>query len=318
MGYSCLLRNRARKALSTHVPRRFTMSKRRFLTGSPPRITPARGWSVPVSLENRKMNRNVTTVGILAAAPQPTHCNSWSAGPSVPVLSTDRVEVWRACLDEAEPLKTEPKTSVLSSDENARASRFHFRKDRERFTRCRSALREILAAYIAIPAAEIRFEYLPAGKPQLVAEQNRSALQFNLSHSGGMALIAVGQERRLGVDIETIRSDVDTAALAERYFSTRERAALRALAHPLRLAAFYAGWTRKEAFLKATGDGLSFPLADFSVTTHPDLHPEIEEIHGDPAEGTHWALTDLRGIDGYRAALAIEGSFSRLETYAWN
>jgi len=137
-----------------------------------------------------------------------------------------------------------------------------------------------------------------------------------------MALIAVGREQPLGVDIETIRRDVDTAALAERYFSTRERAALRALPHPLRLAAFYACWTRKEAFLKATGDGLSFPLADFSVTTHPDpdpdYYPNIEEIQGDPAAGKRWSLTDLNGIDGYRAALAVEGTFSRLETYAWN
>jgi len=254
----------------------------------------------------------MTTVGTLAAAPRPTHHNSWSA----PTLLTDRVDVWRVCLDAAE--KPEPESSLLSSDENARANRFHFEKDRRRFTRCRSALREILAAYIAIPALEIRFEYLAAGKPQVAAAQNRCALQFNLSHSGGIALIAVGQEQRLGVDIETIRNDIDTLALAERYFSTRERAALRDQPHHLRLAAFYACWTRKEAFLKATGDGLSFPLADFSVTTHPDLDPEIEEIHGDPAAGTPWALTDLGGIDGYRAALAIEGSFSCLETYAWN
>ena len=308
------------------MPRRFTISRWRFLTASTPRITP-RPRLLRISIPK---NRNMTTVGILAAAPQPSHCNSWSAPPSAPTLPTDRIDVWRVCLDVAEKdvaekdavEKPESKTSVLSPDEIARANRFHFEKDRRRFIRCRSALREILAAYIAIPAAEIRFEYLAAGKPQLAAEQNRYALQFNLSHSGSMALIAVGREQLLGVDIETIRRDVDTDALAERYFSTRERAALRALPDHLRLAAFYACWTRKEAFLKATGDGLSFPLADFSVTTHPDTDPDsspkIEEIQGDLAAGARWSLADLSGIEGYRAALAIEGAFSRLETYAWN
>jgi 4'-phosphopantetheinyl transferase len=159
-----------------------------------------------------------------------------------------------------------------------RASRFHFEKDRIYFTRCRSALRSLLAGYLAIPATEIRFECLTSGKPQLAAEQNPRTLQFNVSHSANMALIAVGSERRLGVDIEKIRSEVDTASLAERFFSLRERAGLQALPDHLRVPGFFACWTRKEAFLKATGDGLSFPLVDFSVTTHPDLDPALEEI----------------------------------------
>ena len=123
-------------------------------------------------------------------------------------------------------------------------------------------------------ATEVRFEYLTSGKPQLVAEQNPRAVQFNVSHSSNMALIAVGSAHRLGVDIEEIRGDVDTTALAERFFSLRERAGLQALPDHLRVSGFFAGWTRKEAFLKATGDGLMFPLAEFSVTTHPDLDPQ--------------------------------------------
>jgi len=216
-----------------------------------------------------------------------------------------------------EPATAGSEASVLSPDEIARAGRFHFEKDRTHFTRCRSALRRILAGYFSIPATEIRFEYLTSGKPQLAAEQNPRALQFNVSHSANVALIAVGDEHRLGVDIEKIRSDVDTNSLAERFFSVRERAGLQALPDHVRVPGFFACWTRKEAFLKATGDGFSFPLAAFSVTTHPDLDPRLEDIKGNTEAGKQWFLADLSVVDGFRATVALERSYSRLETYAW-
>src|SRR5260370_32955202 len=231
-------------------------------------------------------------------------------------VPTGRVDVWSVRLDGL--ARTGPQLLTLSPDESARAHRFPFEKDRIPFTRCRSALRDLLAGYLAIPAADIRFEYLTSGKPQLAAEQNPSALQFNVSHSANMALIAVGSEHRLGVDIEKIRGDVDTSALAERFFSLRERAGLQALPEHLRVPGFFACWTRKEAFLKATGEGLSFPLADFSVTTHPDLDPEIEEIKGSTDTGKRWFLADLSIVDGFRATVARERSPYRLETHAWN
>jgi 4'-phosphopantetheinyl transferase len=251
---------------------------------------------------------------------------SWSQASLMPAFPTSRVDVWRVRLDEPtkeEPVKDEPAkagsdANLLSPDEIARASQFHFEQDRIHFTRCRSALRFLLAAYLKIPPDKIRFEYLAGGKPYLAAEQNSRALRFNVSHSAGMALIAVGSEHQLGIDIEKIRGDVDVTALAERFFSPRERAGLRALPAPLRVAGFYACWTRKESFLKATGTGLSFPLTDFSVTTHPDLDPELEEINGNTEAGKQWSLADLSGIDGYRATVASEHSYSRLDTYAWN
>lgn len=239
----------------------------------------------------------------------------WSEGPSLPTFPALRVDVWKVCLDE--PAKPGSDASVvLSADEIARASRFLFEKDRTHFTRCRSALRRLLAAYLATSANEIRFEYMPGGKPQLADEQNPCALQFNVSHSAGMALIAVGSKHRIGVDLEKIRGDVDTTALAERFFSVREREGLRALPDHLRTSGFYACWTRKEAYLKATGDGLSFPLADFSVTTHPDLNPDLEEIRGNTPIPGQWFLADLMVADGYRATVAVETAFSSLETYS--
>jgi 4'-phosphopantetheinyl transferase len=248
--------------------------------------------------------------------PKQGRSDPWSRPHSPPAFPGSRVDIWRVRLDE--PAKADIDASILSADENARANRFHFENDRIHFIRCRSALRSLLAGYLAIPSVEIKFDYLASGKPQLVAGQNPRALQFNVSHSANLALIAVGGERRLGVDIEKIRSDVDTAMLAERFFSLRERAGLQALPGHLRIPGFYACWTRKEAFLKATGDGLSFSLADFSVTTHPDLDPELEEIRGDADVRNQWCLNDLIVGDAYRATVAFDRPHSRLETYAWN
>jgi 4'-phosphopantetheinyl transferase len=265
-------------------------------------------------------------VSMLADIPKQARGDSWSAGRSTQTFPTHRVDVWRVHLDA--PVKADVEAAGLSADEMTRASRFHFERDKTRFIRCRSALRELLSGYMTIPKFEIRFEYLPTGKPQLSADQNPCQLQFNVSHSAGMALIAVSSKYRLGVDIEAVRSNVDTDSLAERFFSMRERIGLRALPDHLRLPGFYACWTRKEAFLKATGRGLSFPLADFSVTTHPDLNPQLEEINPeeinpektneDPEAGKQWFLADLRVVDGYRAAIAMNGPSCPVETYAWN
>lgn len=230
-------------------------------------------------------------------------------------LSAERVDIWRVRLDQT----SEPglPDGVLAMDEIARADRFHFDKDRLKFIRCRVALRGLLAKYVGVPARKIHFEYQSGGKPQLSKEQNHRQVEFNVSHSGDVALIAVGTKHRLGIDIEKIRHDVDTFSLAERFFSARERAGIRALPETLRLPAFYACWTRKEAFLKATGDGLSFPLADFSMTTDPNGHPKLEEIRGDFEAAKKWSLRDLSIGDGYRATAARETLYS-LETYDWS
>ena len=238
---------------------------------------------------------------------------SWSESPSSPELSRSDVDVWCVWLDQLVEITSA--SSVLSPDELRRASRFLYERDRIHFVRCRSALRCLLSRYLRIPAAEIRFDYQPDGKPELVAWKSPGALRFNVSHSGALALIAVTTNHRIGVDIEKIRADVDTTTLADRFFSAREQAGLRALPDPLRVPAFFACWTRKESFLKGTGRGLSFPLEDFSVTTHPDFNPALEEIQGDTEAGKQWSLADLSVFDGYRATVAVDCAFSRLETY---
>jgi 4'-phosphopantetheinyl transferase len=240
----------------------------------------------------------------------------WLRAPSPLRFPVDRVDIWKVHLDQTALENSD--ANVLSKVEQARASRFHFEKDRIHFTRCRSTLRHLLALYLTIPSAQIQFEYLAGGKPQLAPAQNPNALQFNVSHSGGMALIAIGSQHRLGVDIEKMRRDIDAEVLAERFFSGRERAGLRTLPEGLRVRGFFACWTRKEAFLKATGTGLSFPLADFSVTTHPDREPELEEVEGDFDAGKQWLLKDLSVGDEHHATIAIEDPQARIETYRWN
>jgi 4'-phosphopantetheinyl transferase len=237
---------------------------------------------------------------------------SWSSTPSVLALPAEQVDVWEMCLDGR--AMSDFDGSILSPDEIARARRFHFERDCLRFIHCRSALRSLLAAYLKIPAAEICFEYLKSGKPRLAAEQNSQALEFNVSHSAEMALIAICDEHQIGVDIEKIRDEIDATALANRFFSSRERAALRALPEDRRVTGFFACWTRKEAFLKAVGDGLSFPLTDFSVTTDPDLGPQLIEIKGKSEAGNQWLLADLAVPEGYRATVALNNRDLRMES----
>jgi 4'-phosphopantetheinyl transferase len=231
--------------------------------------------------------------------------------PSSPFpFPVGRVDIWRVHLDL--PALEGADSNLLSADELTRANRFHFEKDRIRFTMCRSALRSLLAGYLAIPASDVAFDYLASGKPQLATEQNPRAVQFNVSHSASMALIAISSGYQLGIDVEKIRDDVNATSLAERFFSLRERAALRVLPNHLLAAGFFACWTRKEAFLKATGTGLSFPLADFSVSAHPD-RPQTGEINTEG--GKQWFLSDIDVGEGYRAALATNSERPHVKAY---
>lgn len=237
--------------------------------------------------------------------------HAWRAGPEKPELLAGRVHIWRLSLDAARLGEefssfSEAQGEVLAPGELARASRFHFDRDRVRYVRCRVALRLLLARYLDLAPPHIRFTYTPNGKPELAADQSSRQLRFNVSHSDDMALIAVGVQDALGVDIEKIRPDVKTAELSERFFSARERAALRSLPEPMRVAAFYACWARKEAFLKAIGEGLGFPLEDFSVSVHPEKQPCLEEIKGDPNAGQQWSLLDVEAAPHFRSAVAVE------------
>src|SRR5262249_29846251 len=147
--------------------------------------------------------------------------------------------------------------------------RFHFVRDQERFVACRGTVRTILAQYLARDPRRLAFIYGANGKPALTGNEAPCRLHFNVAHSDGLALLAVGRGREIGVVLERIRPEVATEAIARHYFSARDIEALRALPPRLRVKAFFHAWTRKEAYLKATGAGLSLPLDCFDVTLRP-------------------------------------------------
>jgi 4'-phosphopantetheinyl transferase len=227
-------------------------------------------------------------------------------------LSPNEVHVWRAELDLA-PERVSVLERTLAPDELARANRFRFSADRVHFIVGRGALRDILGRYLGLAPERVRFSYLPRGKPVLA----ELSLQFNLAHSGGVALYAVARGRRVGVDVERIRPDVPCEKLAARFFSPHEQEQLRALPAEARVGAFFACWTRKEAYVKARGDGLALGLSQFAVSLAPGEPASLVETAFDPAEAGRWSLREIEVGPGYVAALAVEGQGWRLAGWEW-
>lgn len=222
------------------------------------------------------------------------------------IFPSHHVDVWRVELDSGEPAG-EDGQRVLAADEVARASRFHFDRDRNRYVRCRLALRNLLGSYLQVLPGEIRFRYESRGKPEIDDALNPRSLRFNVAHSGGLALIAIGSGRTMGVDVERIRPMPDLLNIARRFFSAREVQAILTISEDKRTEAFFACWTRKEAFLKATGEGLSHPLGSFSVSVDPQAAAELWEVGGNEEPAGRWRLTDVIPDKGYRGALACDG-----------
>lgn len=203
-------------------------------------------------------------------------------------------------------------TSDLDRDEAARSRRFHSSLHRERFVVAHGALRAILGSYLGVLPKAVSLETGRYGKPALTSRFRDAGedLQFNLSHSGSLALVAVTYGRKAGVDLERIRADVDYEALAARFFAPAEQARLRELAGDARARSFFACWTRKEAYIKALGEGLAFPLDRFAVTVSADEEPRL--LDAAPGEPERWSLRDLAPGPGYAGALAVEGHGWRL------
>lgn len=206
---------------------------------------------------------------------------------------------------------------LLSPDEVERADRYRFEKHRRRFTLGRAAQRTILGAYLAAPPEELRFAYSNLGKPELDAPWKASGLWFNLSNSHELAILAVTRSGPCGVDVEHLHRRCDHAGLAERYFSPPERIAVLAHTEAERRAAFFRCWTRKEAMLKATGTGLTFPLDRFVVTVGTNDPPRVVAIEGDAARGASWRLVHLKPGEDYCAALASEDEIGAVQAWSW-
>jgi 4'-phosphopantetheinyl transferase len=215
-------------------------------------------------------------------------------------VSCDGVDVWLGDLD---ALGGRADLTVLSEDERLRAGRFRFVQDRHRFAASRALLRRLLGRALGLAPGAIRFEYGAYGKPRLAGDAG--PLWFNLSHAGRWGLFAVSAGE-VGVDLESVRPLEDLDSLAGTVFSTGERAALSALPSPQRVQGFFNGWTRKEAYVKARGDGLSRALDGFDVTVAPGDPPRLLRVAGEPDEPARWALSSFEPLPGYVAAMCVE------------
>ena len=213
------------------------------------------------------------------------------------------VHVWTAHLDAIAGEELAHLSTCLDAEEAVRAQRFHFERDRRHFTAARGWLRRLLAGYLEVAAEQIRFDYGARGKPFVRSPE--SNLCFNLSHSHGRAMFVFARDREVGIDLEAgARLGNDWPGLVRRVFSAREQTELAAIPIEARRAGFLNGWTRKEAYLKATGLGIVDGLQSIEVTLGPDRPPEL--LAG-PA-GVNWSLHDLRTDDDFAAALVTESN----------
>jgi 4'-phosphopantetheinyl transferase len=227
---------------------------------------------------------------------------SWNTSPPDGAPARDEVWVFRGRTDHTPGENTR---RLLSADEHARAARFHFERDRNRFVNARATLRRLIGAALGCDPRSVPIRVDENGKPML--DSPRSGLQFNITHSHQHALYALATGRRVGVDIERHGRLRDDGAIAERFFSPSEFAAWNALADSGRARAFVQTWARKEAFVKARGLGLRSPLASFDVSVNPDAPARLLATRPDPAECDRWTLLDLYPHPAYAAALAAEG-----------
>lgn len=206
---------------------------------------------------------------------------------------------------------------ILTEDERRRADGFCFEEDRERFIAARGILRILLGRYLNLEPGRLNFCYGSHGKPALAEKSGEDTLSFNVSHSHRLALFALARGREVGVDVEYVRSDLELAEIAARFFSPQEAATLRSLPAEMRMEAFFACWTRKEAYIKARSEGLSLALDGFSVSLVPGEPAMLLNTREDPSEAARWTLRELKPGPGYAAALAAKGHGWRLVCRHW-
>jgi len=222
---------------------------------------------------------------------------TWHEKKSAPALGKDDVHIWLANCGQGGG-----KPDVLSDDERSRAAKFRFDRDRDRYTARRAILRQLVGQYLKTKPSGIEFAYNELGKPEILQTSADGGLQFNLSKSGEMAAYAFTLRRRIGIDIETIRPQMDWMEIAERFFHSQEISMLREVPESDRSELFFSYWTMKEAYLKARGVGLQQPLLqmDFAAVVNKG-----KSVFTD-TDGSRWLCGSFRPGEEIIGALVLE------------
>jgi 4'-phosphopantetheinyl transferase len=233
-----------------------------------------------------------------------------SPGEPFPELSAGELHIWQIPLDRSEQHRSVLRQH-LSNDERARADRFHFDIHRAQFIVGRGCLRTVLGGYLRIEPQQLTFAYGNRGKPGLLDQ----SLCFNLAHSGGLGVLAVTRLREVGIDIEQIRPLENWDGIARSNFSVVECAAIHALSADMHLHAFFTCWTQKEAYVKATGDGIMVPLDRFDVSVAPGSQPGLLRVEGNPDETKRWQFHRLPLPPDYVGVVAHDGPVDAIKYF---
>jgi 4'-phosphopantetheinyl transferase len=234
---------------------------------------------------------------------------AWSPAATLPVLAESELHVWRASLDLSCAILNRLE-NTLNAQEKKRAERFLVPHARDRFVAARGILRKLLGAYLGLAAAKVTLSYGPQGKPFLSPEHN-SRICFSVSHSHGMGLFVFASGQEVGVDIEQVKSNFRGMEIASHFFSEEETAGLAKLPPKLAEEAFFGCWTRKEAYIKARGQGLGIPLRSFTVR-----FAEKEQLVPDEA-GALWSCYALEPAAGFSGAVVAAGEKWKLKYWEW-
>lgn len=227
----------------------------------------------------------------------------WLPPPSALTLSNREVHVWRADLGGSEA-EIQTVSALLAPDERQKGARFYFEKDRHQYCATRGLLRLILSRYLSKPPGSLQFTHSPYGKPFLLVQaSDHDLLQFNVSHSHEIALIAVARHE-VGIDVEYRRAEFGWQEIVSRYFSENEVQMLAQVPQQQQNQAFYEGWTRKEAYIKARGQGLSISLNQFDVSLAPDVPAALLRT-ADDQDPIQWTIQALELGEAYAGAVAV-------------
>jgi len=240
----------------------------------------------------------------------------WLVAPLSPVLREDEIHIWRADTPSFETHET-MLTGFLSVAEQQKANNFRQRLDRNRNILVRAALRDILGRYTHSDPRSLQFLVTSLGKPQLDSAWNANVPNFSLSGSGSVVLLAFTRTDEVGIDVEAIRSDIDVLEIAQRFFAPGEFQELLRIPVAGRSKAFFNAWTRKEAYVKARGEGIGYGLDRFAVTLRSDQPVRLISDDRSPKEVDEWCLESLPLGPDFSAAFAVRRKDLHRHYWLW-